>query len=125
MLKNKQTKKGVISYSTPTSAGILKLHAAVETLGGVRRFQYVAYVSSEAAAINVKLICVAMRASNKGRTLLLITDGPCEMSHCAAAAVFRPECDGHMPFLTYVLYVSVSFASSDSRSLELDDLVFR
>lgn len=87
--KIKKKPRRVISYSTPTGASILKLHATVEMQGGVHRSPYrVVYVSSDEAAINVKFICVLMHASNKGRTLLLITDRSWEMSYCTAAAVF-------------------------------------
>lgn len=126
--KKKKKKCRVISYSVPTSTGIVKLHAAVETLGGVHQFPRTSMLPTchlGGAAINVKLICVMMRASNKGRTLLLITDGPCEMSYrrCGGiqAWVWRTHAIPHIRSICDCISTAVC-TRSDGGLLELDGL---
>lgn len=94
----------MISYSVPTSTGIMKLHAAVEMLGGVHQLP----------------TCHLGGSSNQCETHMC--DDACQqqgqnigpdywraswnvMLRCCGA--FRPECDGHMPFLTYYMWLDL------------------
>lgn len=99
----KEEKGSVISYSVPTWHQDPEMKGSC---GNVRRCRTASIL--RCTPINVKFTCVMMPASNKGRAQLLITDRPGEMSHCTAAFRSDRREEKHRPFLTYVLYLTLS-----------------